>query len=193
MILDKRILLASKSPRRQELVKHLGFDYQIVEINMEEIYPDTMETQKIPEYLARKKADSYTKALGENEILLTADTDVIVDDKVMGKPAARDEAIAMIENMSGKTHQVISGVCIKTRDQMRSRSCTTEVTFSALKKNMIEYYVDQFKPYDKAGAYGIQEWIGMVGIEAIKGSYYNVVGLPVHWVYAMITEDILVD
>lgn len=182
---EYKILLASKSPRRHELLSQLRIPFNIVSIGgIDESYPGDIPADEIPQYIANKKADAYMANFNGNELVITADTLVILDGKVMGKPHDHDEAINMLKMLSGKVHKVITGVSISTRMKRTTFSSVTEVKFSDLTEKEIEYYVDNFLPFDKAGAYGIQEWIGCVAVEWVKGSYYNVMGLPVHQLFA---------
>ena len=182
MNLYSTLILASKSPRRQQLLKAAGFDFEIRTKDVNEDYSAELAAIEVAPFLAQKKADAFLPEL-DNEILLTADTVVIVDEQVLGKPADYNEAFEMIELMSGRTHVVCSGVCIADKSQKHIISDTTEITFKTFSKDEIDYYITNYKPYDKAGAYGIQEWIGMTGVIAMNGSFYNVAGLPVHKVY----------
>jgi septum formation protein len=152
-------------------------------LNLDESYPDALPKGEIPLYIARKKAEAYLPALSDDELLITADTIVCIHQTVLGKPADRDDAIRILQILSGETHQVITGVCLTTRHKSVDFSVTSSVRFAPLKEEDIEYYVDNYHPYDKAGAYGIQEWIGYVAVEGIEGSFYNVMGLPIHRVY----------
>ena len=179
-----KILLASKSPRRRELLSQLRIPFNVISIGgIDETYPSSIATEDIPQYLANMKANAYMKTFCDNELIITADTLVILGDKVLGKPKDHDEAVRMLKDLSGKTHNVITGVCLSTHGRRISFSATTEVRFADLSDESIDYYVENFLPYDKAGAYGIQEWIGCVAVESISGSYYNVMGLPVHQLY----------
>ena len=182
MKLKYPIILASTSPRRQYLMSEAGFDFQIRKPDVEESFPDTMPVEEVAVYLAVKKANSFRESI-TNEIVIAADTVVILGDDILNKPADRKEAIAMLSELSGKTHVVITGVCMLSREKVRSFQDHTEVTFKTLDAAEIEYYVDAYKPYDKAGAYGAQDWIGMVAVHRINGSYFNVMGLPIHRVY----------
>lgn len=178
-----KIVLGSKSPRRQQLIAGLGLDFEIRTKEVEEIYPKDIEPTKVATYLSELKAQPLVQSLLKNEILLTSDTTVILENKVLGKPNTLEEAKTMIEALSGKQHQVITGVSLNSIDKSVCFAVTTNVFFKALTKEEIAYYVSHFKPLDKAGAYGIQEWIGQIGVEKIEGSYYNVVGLPVERVW----------
>ena len=184
-----RIILASKSPRRVELLKGLGFDVKTVSVpGPDEVYPSNLTAGDIPLYLAKLKSSAYTGEFEQNDILVTADTIVWLDGKVIGKPANREEAISMLQSISGRMHEVYTGVCMKLRDKEHSFVSCSKVFFAALSSEEIEYYVDNFKPFDKAGAYGIQEWIGYIGVEGIEGSYFNVMGLPVQRLYTEMTS-----
>lgn len=176
-----KILLASKSPRRRELLQQLRLPFKTISIGgIEEKYPPSLPVDHIPEYLSNLKADAYNKNLRDDEMVITADTLVILGNEVLGKPDGHDDAVKMLKKLSGRTHKVITGVTVSTSDKRTSFSTTTEVKFADLSDGDIEYYVDNYLPFDKAGAYGIQEWIGCVAVEAIDGSFYNVMGLPVH-------------
>lgn len=157
---------------------------------VEEVYPAGTPTRKVPEYLARLKSAAYPRPLGPDEILITADTVVILDGDIIGKPKDRDDAIRMVGRLSGREHVVISGVCLCSAQRTRSFSVGSRVTFRELTMEEIEYYIDTFKPYDKAGSYGIQEWIGYVGIKGVKGSFYNVMGLPIQTLYVELDKFI---
>ena len=178
------IILASNSPRRQELFAGLDIDFNVfVKKDVDESFPDDMDSQKVAEYLAVKKADAYRENIKDDVLIITADTVVIQDENILGKPSDKNDAIAMITSLSGKTHKVITGVCLTTKDKQISFSSHTEVHFAKLSSEEINYYVEKYKPYDKAGSYGIQEWIGYIGIESICGSYFNVMGLPTRRIY----------
>lgn len=178
------ILLASKSPRRQELMQLLDLKFEIpASIEVEETYPSSLPAEKVPEYLSQKKASAYLNTLKENEILVTADTVVILGSEILGKPHSEDDAIDMLKKLSGNTHKVVTGVTITSSAMQKTFSAITEVDFDILSDEDIRHYVSHYRPLDKAGAYGIQEWIGAVGIKAIRGSFYNVMGLPVHRLY----------
>ena len=176
-------ILASKSPRRSQLLKSLGIDFSIKTIEVDETYPAGLEREQIPQFLAEKKAEPFREHLLENDLIITADTIVWKDGKVLGKPKNREEAIEMLRFLSGDWHQVISGVCLTTFKKSKSFYSTSNVQFKKLTQAEIEYYVSTFKPFDKAGAYGIQEWIGIIGITHIEGSFYNVMGLPIQKLY----------
>jgi len=177
------ILLASASYRRRELLTQLGVRYSLVKPSQEEeVVPADICVDNVSEYLACQKSNAY-KELKDNDLLITADTTVVVDDRILGKPKDYSDAFQMLKLLSGKTHYVITGVCLRSVDKIVSFSVKTDVTFSKLDDDEIRFYVENFKPYDKAGAYGIQEWIGKVAVESINGSFYNVVGLPVQRLY----------
>ncbi|MFK8037741.1 MAG: Maf family nucleotide pyrophosphatase [Crocinitomicaceae bacterium] len=176
---DFKIILASQSPRRQELLKGLNIDFTALSKDVDETYPFDMPVEEIAEYLANKKGVAYGELHDENTIVITADTVVVVDDKVLEKPANEQEAADMLSQLSGRNHHVISGVCVKSCNRTESFSVATEVYFKKLNIQEIYHYVKEYKPYDKAGSYGIQEWIGYIGIQKIEGSYFNVMGLPV--------------
>jgi septum formation protein len=185
------LLLASRSPRRISLLKELGIPFRVVETgHVNEPYPAHLEGGAIAVYLAEHKSAAYREPLGDREILLTADTVVWYRGKDLGKPAGHDEAIEMIRSLSGDTHQVYTGVCLRSNRKEKSFSVCTDVTFARLEQQEIEAYVNRFRPFDKAGGYGIQEWIGYIGVERINGSYFNVIGLPVHRVYTELKQII---
>lgn len=178
------ILLASKSPRRRELLKMLDLPFEIVGIKeVEESYPADLPKEKVPEFLSRLKASVYLDDLKEGDILLTADTVVILDGEIIGKPRDLNDAKGMLRKLSGKTHTVVTGVTLADTKRSVSFSTFTDVEFAPLSDSEIDFYVDRYRPLDKAGAYGIQEWIGAAGVAAIYGSFYNVMGLPVHRLY----------
>lgn len=182
--LDYHIILASNSPRRRELLSGLGLDYEVRTLpGIDESYPDTLQGEEIPVYISSKKASAYLDALKDNELLITADTIVWLDGRVLGKPADEDEARQMLCDLSGKTHQVITGVTLATTTFQKSFASVSQVTFASLTEEEISYYVTHYHPMDKAGSYGVQEWIGFIGVERIEGSYFNVMGLPVQRLY----------
>jgi len=185
--MNRPIILASSSPRRQYLMKEAGFNFTVEKPDVEEDFPDTLPVAEVARYLATKKAE-YFRLRMQDEVIVTADTVVILGNTIMNKPQDRPEAIAMLTALSGKTHTVMTGVCILSKEREESFDDTTEVTFVTLTEQEIAYYVDNYKPYDKAGAYGAQDWIGMVAIAGIKGSYFNVMGLPIHKVYQHLTK-----
>ncbi|WP_461630192.1 Maf-like protein [Labilibaculum euxinus] len=180
---DYQLILASQSPRRHQMLKELGLIFEIRTKEVEEIYPEGLIPDQIPVYLAELKAKAFGADFKSNELVITADTIVCVDDWILGKPNDRDDAVKMLNALSGRSHQVISGVCLMSKDKKISFSTTTNVHFKALSEEEIDYYIDNYKPFDKAGAYGIQEWIGFIGIDGIEGSYFNVVGLPIQRLY----------
>lgn len=176
-------ILASKSPRRQELLLSLGIEFRVLVKEVEEHYPNHLSKEEIPVYLAGLKAKSLLKELKNGDLLITADTIVWLNGTVLGKPKNKPEAIAMLAKLSGNEHQVVSGVCLSSTKKQSSFYSISNVRFKPLSESEIDYYVSNFKPYDKAGGYGIQEWIGFVGITGIEGSFYNVMGLPVQQLY----------
>ena len=179
-----RIVLASNSPRRKELLAGLGLEYLTrVLPDVDESFPPELEGGDIPAYIAREKADSYRPTLAEDELLITADTIVWLDGEVLGKPKDMEDAKLMLRKLSGKTHHVVTGVCLTTEVRQRRFSVVTDVVFKELTDDEINYYVEKYKPLDKAGAYGIQEWIGYIGVTSITGSFFNVMGLPVQRIY----------
>ena len=178
------IVLASNSPRRKELMSGLGVDYVVKTLpDVDESYPDTLQGTEIPAYISREKADAYKSLIQPDELLITADTIVWLNGEVLGKPKGREGAIDMLRKLSGTSHQVITGVCLTTSDWQKSFTAVTDVTFATLTEEEIIYYVDKYTPMDKAGAYGVQEWIGFFGVESISGSYFNVMGLPIQRLY----------
>ena len=186
---DYRLILASASPRRRELLAACDLEFTLAEkFECEECYPADLAADKVAEYLSQLKSNAYPHALGEKDILLTADTVVILGDKILGKPHSEEEAVEMISLLSGATHKVITGVTLRTAKQTISFSAESKVSFRELDAEEVSYYVEKYRPMDKAGAYGIQEWIGYIGIEGIEGSFYNVMGLPVQRLYATLKE-----
>lgn len=178
------IVLASNSPRRKELLSGLGIDYEVRTLaGVDESYPDTLAGGEIPEYIACKKADAYRKSMKPEELLITADTIVWQESRVLGKPRDKQDAIEMLRMLSGKKHQVFTGVCLTTLNWKKTFVVSSDVTFDTLSDEEIEFYVEHYQPMDKAGAYGIQEWIGYIGVQSINGSFYNVMGLPVQKLY----------
>lgn len=180
-----RLLLASASPRRRQLLAGLDVETVIVSLkDVDESYPEDMPAEDVALYVATKKRDAYNVSeLAEGDVLVTADTVVIEGAEVMGKPSSREDAIGMLRRLSGNVHRVVTGVTLSSKENTVGFSAVTEVKFAALDDSEIEYYVDHYRPFDKAGAYGIQEWIGFIGIEGINGCYYNVMGLPLHELY----------
>jgi len=182
MNLPYRLILGSKSPRRQELLKSLGQHFEVRVKPVDESFPSELPVEDLAEFISRKKAEAFND-LADDELVITSDTVVVCEGKALAKAADTREASEMLQLLSGKTHQVITGVCLKTKNQTISFSETTDVHFDVLKPEEISHYIDNYQPFDKAGAYGIQEWIGMIGIKGIEGDYYNVMGLPLHKLY----------
>ena len=180
-IKNYKLILASASPRRQQLMKDAGFTFEVRLKNVEEKYPQELHLENVPEYLSKVKASAFREELKADEVLITADTVVCIHDRILGKPADRKEAISMLQKLSGNRHLVVTGVSVTTRTEQLSFSSRTDVFFKHLSNEEIEFYVDTYKPFDKA--YGIQEWIGDIGIERIEGSFYNVMGLPIQKLY----------
>lgn len=184
-----KIILASNSPRRRELLAGLGLPFEVKVLDgIDESYPSSLRSSEVAQYIAEKKADAYRDVIGPREIIITADTVVIVGDDILGKPADEADAERMLHEISGRTHQVTTGVCLLTSDRRQSFSVTTDVTFKELSDDEVWYYVSRYHPFDKAGAYGIQEWIGYIGVTSLRGSYYNVMGLPVQRIHATLTQ-----
>lgn len=181
--MEYKLILASGSPRRHQLMCDAGFKFEVKLKHTEENWPEGMEPEKVPEYLACLKAEAFEGELNPGELLITADTVVCLDGKILGKPANREHAIEMLHLLSGRKHTVVTGVCLTTTERRKTFSAFTDVRFKTLSDEEIVCYVDNCKPFDKAGAYGIQEWIGYIGITGIKGSFYNVMGLPVQQLY----------
>ncbi|MGE0017377.1 MAG: Maf-like protein [Bacteroides sp.] len=186
------VVLASNSPRRKELLSGLGVNFSVKTLpDVDESFPDTLKGEEIPLFIARKKADAYkvlfssvtSNEVEESLLIITADTIVWLEDEVLGKPANATEARAMLSKLSGKKHQVITGVCLTTALWQKSFAAVSEVQFSSLTEEEMDYYIHNYCPYDKAGAYGVQEWIGFIGVESIQGSYFNVMGLPIQRLY----------
>lgn len=190
-IKDHKIILGSGSPRRKELLEGLDIKFEVDTRNtFEEIYSEDTPQEEIPTVLSEGKSLGFHRELYDKEILITSDTLVLCENRVMGKPKDREEAIDMLKTLSGRFHKVITAVTIRSNSQMKTQSDTAIVHFKPLSDKEIEYYVDNYKPFDKAGAYGIQEWIGYVGIDKIEGSYFTIMGLPVHLTYDMLLEFI---
>ena len=190
-IKDKKIILASASPRRKELLAGLCVDFEVdTRNNFEEVYSPDIPHDKIPEVLSEGKSFGFHRDLAPDEILITSDTLVLCEDHVMGKPQNREEAYQMLKQLSGRSHKVITGITIRDYQKTSTLSDTAIVHFKELSDNEIYYYIDNFKPFDKAGAYGIQEWIGYIGIDKIEGSYFTIMGLPVHLVYQELVKFI---
>lgn len=180
----KKIILASNSPRRRELLAGLDIDFEVrVKAGIKEPYPKELPADEVPVYIAEEKSAPYIDELGEDELLLTADTVVVLDNEILGKPKDDADACRMLHELSGKTHRVITGVCLRDLHKKHSFAVTSEVTFKELSDKEINYYVSHYHPLDKAGAYGIQEWIGYIGVTGLKGSFYNVMGLPVQRIW----------
>ena len=183
-IKDYKIILASASPRRRELLTGLDLDFVVKSLpDVDESFPDTLVGGEIPLYISKKKADAYRPSMGDDELVITADTIVWLDGKALGKPVDEADARRMLHNMSGKTHAVFTGVTITTEAEQRSFVAQSNVSFAVLADDEVDYYIQKYKPMDKAGAYGAQEWIGYIGMENIEGSYFNVMGLPVQRLY----------
>ena len=179
-----KLILASNSPRRKELLAGLEYPFEVrVMSDIDERYPETLQGEEIPRYISAQKARAYLPTLADDELLITADTVVMLEGRVLGKPHDRDEAIRMLTDLSGRTPEVITGVTLATRDRQHSFASLSRVTFAQLRSEDIIHYVDNYRPFDKAGAYGIQEWIGFIGVTRIEGSYFNVMGLPVQRLY----------
>jgi len=179
-----KVILASNSPRRKELLSGLDIPYQIKTLpDIDESYPDHLQGKDIATYIAKEKADAYLDKLTDDTLLITADTIVLLEGKVYGKPVDETEARQMLHDLSGRTHQVLTGVCITTKQKQKIFAVSSEVRFAKLETDEIEYYVSKYKPLDKAGAYGVQEWIGYIAVENISGSYFNIMGLPIQRLY----------
>lgn len=188
LLKNHEIILASGSPRRHKFFKELEIPVKIDVRPVDEVYPENLQKEEITDYLAALKAEVFKNELSEKQILITSDTIVYNKDSAMGKPVNHQEAVKMISALSGKAHDVITSVCFTFKNSQKILNHTTKVYFSELSPDEIEYYVSNFKPFDKAGGYAIQEWIGLIGIEKIEGSYFNVVGLPTHLVYKTLKE-----
>lgn len=185
-----KLILASNSPRRRELLSGLGLDFEVrVLQGIDESYPADLREGDIPLYISRAKAQAYLSSLSEDELLITADTIVWLDGEVLEKPKDEADACRMLRELSGKTHQVFTGVCLTTKEKQVAFSCRTDVTFARLDEEEIRHYVETYRPLDKAGAYGVQEWIGYIGVERVEGSYFNVVGLPVQRLYQTLKQN----
>lgn len=184
-----KIVLVSASPRRKELLQNLGLTFKVRTLfGIDEQYPDTLRGEDIPRFISRKKAEAYRSSMADDELLIAADTVVCLDGRTLGKPHDAQEAKAMLHKLSGRFHQVITGVTVMTKNQMENFAVTSQVKFADLTDEEIDYYVDNYLPFDKAGAYGIQEWIGMVAVEELRGSYFNVMGLPVQRLYNVLKK-----
>ena len=182
------IILASRSPRRQNLLKELGFDFEIKAKEIEEVYPPELQREQVAVFLSELKASAFVSDLKDNDLVITSDTIVCLNDEIIGKPVDRDDAVKMLGKLSGNKHEVITAVTLLSHQKQHTFYEVTEVYFKPLTISEIEYYVDNYEPFDKAGSYGIQEWIGYIGIEKINGSYFNVMGLPVKRVYDELME-----
>ena len=183
---DFEIILASGSPRRRELLGGLGIDFRVARLNdVDESYPDDLPANEVAEYLSKKKAEAYRQSLTERQLIITADTVVITNGEILGKPIDAADAKRMLKALSGAVHQVVTGVTVMTTAKTVSFSATTNVRFAPLWDEEIDYYISQYRPFDKAGAYGIQEWIGYIAVEGIEGSYFNVMGLPIQKLYTV--------
>lgn len=178
-----KIILASQSPRRQQLLSDLGLQFTVQSMNVAEVFPPELGMNEVPVYLAELKATAFLPQLKNNQLVISADTIVWLDGQVMNKPMDYDDGFRMLRNLSGKKHQVITGVCLLSTHKKISFYASTDVWFTQLSDEEIHYYLETFRPYDKAGAYGIQEWIGYIGIHHIEGSFYNVMGLPIQSLY----------
>ncbi len=184
-----KIILGSNSPRRKELLTGLDINFEVKPmVDIDESYPDTLQPEDIPIYIANKKTEAYRPTLKDNKLLITADTIVWINNQVLEKPKDREDAIRMLKTLSGNTHKVITGVCLTTQNKSTSFSVVSTVRFAPIKEEDIIYYIDTYQPYDKAGAYGVQEWIGYVAVEEINGSFYNVMGLPIQRVYQELSK-----
>ncbi|MBN9311735.1 MAG: septum formation protein Maf [Chryseobacterium sp. 39-10] len=182
-----KLLLASNSPRRKELLKNLGIDFEIVAVNCDESYPEQLPTVEIAGYLSQLKADAF-RPLQKGEVLLTADTIVVLNNEVLGKPKDLADAKKMLACLSGKTHQVYTGITLKTMDKTITATDVANVEFDVITDSESDYYIENYRPFDKAGSYGIQEWLGMAKIKKIEGSFYTIMGLPTHLVYSLIKD-----
>ena len=182
-----KILLASNSPRRKELLTNLGYDFEVVSIDCDEIYPANLKVENIAEFLSELKSNSF-RTLENDEVLITADTIVALDNEVLGKPKDEEHAKIMLQKLSGKTHQVYTGITIRTPEKSISKTDVALVEIDKLSENEIDFYLKNYKPFDKAGSYGIQEWFGMAKIRKMEGSYYTIMGLPTHLVYSILKD-----
>ncbi|MCH2223845.1 MAG: Maf family nucleotide pyrophosphatase [Crocinitomicaceae bacterium] len=186
-----QIVLGSKSPRRQALIKELRFPVEVRTMDIEEVYPSDLPIAEVPEFLSKLKAEPFANDLRQNELLVTSDTVVLLDNQLLGKPKNETDAKNMLRSISGKIHTVVSGVCLTSLEKQVTFSTKTEVHFSPLEDAQIDHYVKTFSPFDKAGSYAIQEWIGFIGVKKINGCYYNVMGLPLHDLYRAISSHFL--
>lgn len=187
-----KLILASNSPRRRELLTGLDIPFEVKVLDgIDESYPDSIRPESIAQYIAQTKSDAYN--IGKDEIIITADTIVLLDHQILGKPQDEKQAKHMLRCLSGKTHQVITGVVVRDYDKQKAFSVISDVTFKPLKEEEIDYYVSHYQPFDKAGAYGIQEWIGYIGVQSLHGSYFNVMGLPVQRIYDVLVNDFAIQ
>ncbi len=187
---DYQLILASQSPRRKMLLEEIGLNFEVIALSIDESYPKEILAEQVPEYLAKKKALPFLKNIQDKQIIITSDTVVILENEILGKPKNDKASVKLLQKLSGKTHKVVTGICITTKKTQKVVSVCSKVSFKDLSKEEIAYYVENFKPLDKAGAYGIQEWIGSIGIERIDGSYTNIVGLPTATIYELLNEVI---
>lgn len=178
------IVLASNSPRRKELLERLGIKFKIrTLLGVDESFPNELQGAEVAKYISKKKADAYKETMGENDLIITADTIVCIDNQILGKPKNTAEAVSMLSRLSGRTHEVITGVTVLSKSKCENFAVTSQVKFATLTEEEINYYINNFLPFDKAGAYGIQEWIGLIAVEELHGSFFNVMGLPVQRLY----------
>lgn len=182
-----KILLASNSPRRKELLKELGFDFEVVFVDCDEVYPDHLEVDQIAAYLSELKSNAY-HTLNQDEILITADTIVALDGQILGKPKDETHAIEMLQKLSGKIHQVYTAITLKTITNVVTKTDIAHVEFDTINEDEMLFYIQNYKPFDKAGSYGIQEWLGMAKIKKIQGSFYTIMGMPTHLVYSLLKD-----
>jgi len=185
---SKKLILASGSPRRQELLKSLGVPFEIRLKEIDEIYPKRLKKSEISDYLAKLKSDAFIEELNPKDLLITSDTIVWHQNTALGKPKSKEDAFKMLQKLSGKTHEVISSVCLKCLQKEDIFNSITKVTFKELSTKEIQFYIDNYNPMDKAGAYGIQDWIGQIGVTKIEGSYFNVMGFPIHKIYSQLLK-----
>ena len=185
---SKNLILASGSPRRQELLKSLGVPFEIRIKEIDEVYPKHLKKSEISDYLAQLKSNAFVEELNPKDLLITSDTIVWYHNMALGKPKSKDDAFQMLQKLSGKTHEVITSVCIKSLQKEDIFNCITKVTFKELSSEEIQFYIDNYNPMDKAGAYGIQDWIGQIGVTKIEGSYFNVMGFPIHKIYSQLLK-----
>jgi len=185
---SKNLILASGSPRRQELLKSLGVPFEIRIKEIDEVYPKHLKKSEISDYLAQLKSNAFVEELNPKDLLITSDTIVWYHNMALGKPKSKDDAFQMLQKLSGKTHEVITSVCLKSLQKEDIFNSITKVTFKELSSEEIQFYIDNYNPMDKAGAYGIQDWIGQIGITKIEGSYFNVMGFPIHKIYSQLLK-----